>query len=283
MNVAERRKTGTGPAAWVLGHPGIFEFGCVGACLLIYFLIRGNVVNRPAFAFLHARDVIDLEKRLGMFWEPQWQRAIHGSAMATRFWNYVYFWLHAPVIVVTAFWLFFRHRRQYHLIRNAFLVSALIGLLVYATYPVAPPRLMTASGYQEYGVTSLSSPAYGFEDTMREYSNVSYQAESLKPFVNPFAAMPSLHFGWAFLIGLAVALALRNIFGVIIAAVLPALMLGGVVMTANHFVLDAVAGLAVCCIGLVAACALARAPEGLRRRFTPTFLRQSAPLQSGAD
>ncbi len=253
MTVAEHEKTAGGAIGWLRAHPAIGEFGLVGGCLLIYFLIRGNVVDEPRQAFNHAVDVIGLEKRFDFFWEPAWQQAIRGNAFQTRLWNYVYFWLHAPVIIALAIWLYLRHRPTYVLIRNAFLVSALIGLFVYAVYPVAPPRLMTPSGYKEYGLAATSLPNYGFEDTMRDYSNVSYQAESLKPFVNPFAAVPSLHFGWAFLIGVAVALALRNWFGLLAAIVLPVLMFFGVVLTANHFIFDAIAGLAVCCVGLAAA------------------------------
>lgn len=112
---------------------------------------------------------------------------------------------------------------------------------------------------------------------MREFSNVSYQAESLKPFVNPFAAMPSLHFGWAFLIGLGVALALRNWLGLLVAIVLPALMLFGIVLTANHFVIDAVAGLAVVLVGMAAALGYERVPQHLRRHLVPRFLAGSPP------
>src|SRR5436309_820600 len=107
MTVAEHESTRTGAVGWLRGHPGLTEFGIVGACLLIYFLVRGSVVDRPQNAFSHAADLIDFEKRLGFFWEPGWQRAISGSALQVRLWNYVYFWLHAPVIAVAAVWLYF--------------------------------------------------------------------------------------------------------------------------------------------------------------------------------
>ena len=261
---------------WLARHRGVTEFGIVGLCLLIYFLVRGNVVDRPLTAFEHAIDVVALERRLGFFWEPAWQRAIQGDVVQIHFWNYVYFWAHAPVIVPIAFWLYFRHRREYTLIRNAFLFSALIGICIYAIYPTAPPRLLTPEGYAEFGVR-LPPPQYGFADTMRAYSNVSYQAESLRPFVNPFAAMPSLHFGWAFLIGLGVALALRNALGLLTVVALPLLMLFGIVLTANHFIFDAVAGLGVVLVALVAAIALERLPERHRKRFVPPFLRPAPP------
>jgi len=144
------------------------------------------------------------------------------------------------------------------LIRNAFLISCLIGLFVYAVYPVAPPRLMTLSGYAVYDVKG--GPVYGFEDTMAEYSAVDYQAESLAPFVNPSAAVPSPHIGWAFLIGIAVWLARRDILAALFAVLMPLVMLLAVVLTANHFIWDAVTRLAVCAFALCAAAALDRWP-----------------------
>jgi hypothetical protein len=142
------------------------------------------------------------------------------------------------VIVVVGVWLLWLHPRQYTLIRNAFLVSAVIGLIGYTLYPVAPPRLM---------------PGFGFVDTMYEYSRVSYQAESLKPFVNPYAAMPSLHFGWAFLVGVGIWLVWRDLRGLLIGIALPVGMGLAIVLTANHYILDAVAGFLVCLFGLAVA------------------------------
>lgn len=275
MPVAAQQRRFGAALAWLKRHPGLAEFGIVGGCLLVYFLIRGNVVDRPDAAFFHAVDVINLEKRFGFFWEPAWQKALRGDLWQTRFWNYIYFWAHAPMIAAIAFWLFFKHRRHYVLIRNAFLVSAVLGLVTYAAYPVAPPRLMTTAAYQEYGVQPSAIPDYGFQDTMQQYSKLDYQAESLKPFVNPFAAMPSLHFGWALLIGIAVALALRSWYGVLFAVVETALMLGGVTLTANHFIFDAVGGVAAALIGLTVALAYSRAPDAWRRRLVPGFLRPS--------
>ncbi|HLZ70951.1 MAG TPA: phosphatase PAP2 family protein [Dehalococcoidia bacterium] len=263
------------PLTWLARHRGLAEFGIVGGCLLIYFLVRGNVVDEPAAAFAHAGGIVDLEKRLGFFWEPGWQRAIAADRFQIDLWNFVYFWLHGPAIVVVALWLYFRHRPVYGFIRNAFLVSALIALFLYAVYPVAPPRLMTASGFHEYGISG-PVPNYGFDDTMRQYSAVSYQAESLRPFVNPFAAVPSLHLGWVLLIGIGVALALRNRVGLAIAVVWPVLMFFGITLTANHFIFDAIAGVAVALAGLAAAFGLERIPPRTWLRLTPPFLRQEA-------
>jgi hypothetical protein len=283
MSVAERPESPArqdGLAAWLRRHNGLAEFAVVGVCLLIYFVIRGGVVDEPSVAFVHAEDVIALERRLGIFVEPGWQKAILHSAWQVQWWNFVYFWWHAPVIAGVGFWLYFRRRRVYALIRNAFLVSCLTGLALYALYPVTPPRLMTRSGYAEYNVQPSpgASSDYGFEDTLKEHSSADYQAESLKLFVNPFAAMPSLHFGWAFLIGVGIALGVgaRRWWGWALGLALTVFMFFGVVLTANHFILDAVVGFAVCLVGLVAAYGWAALPPSLHRRLTPPILREPA-------
>lgn len=235
------------PQHWV-SRKGLYELALVSAGLLIYFLIRGAVVDEAHEATEHALGIVHFERWAGFFWEPHLQHLLGARVFQIQFWDLIYFWGHAPVIIAVALWLYWRHRHQYTLVRNAFLVSAVIGLLIYRVYPVAPPRLL---------------PGYGFVDTMKRYSSLSYQAESLRPFVNPYAAVPSLHFGWSVIIGVGLALTLRSPFGWLLGAVLPALMLFAVVVTANHFIFDTVAGLAVCLIGLLAAAAFQRW-QGLR-------------------
>ena len=283
MSVAERPETPAASGAfgaWLRRRRGLAEFAIVGICLLIYFLVRGGVVDEAAVAFHHAEDVIALEKQLGIFVEPGWQKSILHSAAQVQWWNFVYFWWHAPVIAAVGFWLYFKRRRVYSLVRNAFLVSCLVGIAIYAFYPVTPPRLMTPSGYAEYHITPPHNapPTYGFQDTLKEHSAADYQAESLKLFVNPFAAMPSLHFGWAFLIGVGIALGVgaRRWWGWALGLALTVLMFYAVVLTANHFILDTAAGLAVCAGALLAAYGWSSLPSSLHRRVTPAFLRDPA-------
>jgi hypothetical protein len=204
----------------------------------VYFLVRGNVTDRAQIAAENAARVISWQQALGVFWEPGMQAWAVESALGVRFWNWVYFWGHAPVIVLVGLWLLWQHPRVYGLLRNAFLLSAVAGLLCYSLVPVAPPRLVEG---------------YGFVDTMQLYSQVSYQAQSLGPFVNPYAAMPSLHVGWAYLIGIGLVLVWRDWRGLLAATLLPALMAIAVVLTANHYILDGAFGVLVCSQGLAAA------------------------------
>lgn len=220
-------------------YPAIREAAIVGGCLLAYFLTRGNIRDRHIAAQRNAALLVRWERRWGLLWEQplnQWTARRPGW---TRLWNVIYFWGHGPVIVAGGVWLYRRERPVYRLTRNAFLGSAMIGLISYRLFPVAPPRL--AEGHD-------------FIDTMQQQSKVSYQAQSLGPFVNPYAAVPSLHFGWSFLLSVALVLA-RPKRGIawLAAMAQPVLMFIAIVATANHWVLDAVAGLAACGAGLAGA------------------------------
>ncbi len=218
------------------------EVAVVAAGALIYFLVRGAVVDRAAEAVARAQGLMEIERALGLFWEP----ALHEWALSSRFltelMNGFYFWLHMPLIVVAAVTLFWRRRPLYVFTRNAFLVSALAALAMYYALPLAPPRFF---------------PELGFVDTLALYGG-GYQAEEAGPFVNSYAALPSLHFGWALLIGLAVWRARpRGRAGAALAGgvalLLPSLQFFAVVMTANHFVLDVAAGAALAAVGAAVA------------------------------
>ena len=205
------------------------EVAVVAAGALIYFLVRGAVVDRAAEAVARAQGLMEIERALS-------------SRILTELMNGIYFWLHMPLIVVAAVTLFWRRRPLYVFTRNAFLVSALAALAMYYVLPLAPPRFF---------------PELGFVDTLALYGG-GYQAEEAGPFVNSYAALPSLHFGWALLIGLAAWRARpRGRAGAALAGgaalLLASLQFFAVVMTANHFVLDVAAGAAFAAMGAAVA------------------------------
>ena len=223
---------------------GLHEAVVVVVAFLVYFYIRGAVVDRAGEALANGLDVIAAERALRIYWELEMQSWILDHYWAIRAMNWIYFWGHMPVIVAFAVYLWVWHRPAYILIRNAFLASGAIGVVVYALYPVAPPRLI---------------PFEGYIDTMAVFDRVGYQAQEAQAFVNPYAAIPSLHFGWAMLLGGVVAWVGRAHPLIVLAGVLwPVAMLFSVVMTANHFLIDAVAGAIVSLAGLGIAYGLRR-------------------------
>ena len=254
-----------------IGRRDLLEAALVAFAFLLYFLVRGSVIDRPHDAFQNALDVIDAQRWLGIFWEPDMQEWIIDNRFLTQTSNYVYFWLHFPLIVVFGLVLYFFDRRKYTFLRDAFLASGAVSLIIYGLYPVAPPRLLPELAVEFNEV--LSADLQSFVDTMNVHLGYGYQAQSMRPFVNPYAAMPSLHFGWDFLLGFGIIWAFRR-YPLIwpLGVALPVMQIFAIVVTANHYFLDAFAGMGVALLGLAIAGGLQRwayAPLGRLVRRLP--------------
>ncbi|HVP05624.1 MAG TPA: phosphatase PAP2 family protein [Dehalococcoidia bacterium] len=238
----------------------IVEGALIAVAFLLYFWVRGAVVDKPESAYWHARDVIDAQRALGIFWEPSWNdwaAAHHAIAQAL---NLVYFYLHFPLIIAFGMWVYYYRRSRYTFVRDSFLASGAIALVIYWLYPVAPPRDLPGLAAQY----DPGAPAYihGFIDTMKEYLGYAYDSQSTHAFVNPYAAMPSLHFGWDLLLGIAIIGCFRGTrlawIAVPVGVFLPVSQIFAITMTANHFLLDAAAGGVVAMAGLGVSAALQR-------------------------
>jgi hypothetical protein len=221
------------------------EILLVLAGVLVYFGVRGVAVTDAQEALDHALDLVALEKALGLYVEPSLQTLMLGSDWLVDVMNWIYIWGHWPVIVVVLLWLFFAHPAGYRRTRNAMLISGGVGLVIFAAFPVAPPRLA----------------GLGLIDTVTEHSS-AYRVLQPPAFVNQYAAMPSLHVGWDLLMGLAVYTYARHVAVRIAGLALPVLMVSSVLLTANHYVIDAAVGAVL----VLASMAAARRIE--RRRST---------------
>ncbi len=243
-----------------LGRRDFVEGAIIAVAFLLYFWVRGAVIDRPEAAYWHAREVIDLQRSLGFFWEDDLNNWIADRKSWAQLMNVAYFYLHFPLIIVFGIWLYFYRRHQYTFVRDSFLASGAIALVVYWLYPVAPPRELPELAAQ----FDAAAPTYilGFFDTMKAYLGYAYDTQSTRAFVNPYAAMPSLHFGWDLLLGIAVIAAFRRTalawLAVAIGVALPVLQVFAITTTANHFLIDAVAGGLVAIAGLGVALMLRR-------------------------
>jgi glycerophosphoryl diester phosphodiesterase/membrane-associated phospholipid phosphatase len=234
------------------------EAALVVLAYFAYFLVRGASEGRPSEATAHALDVIDAERALRLYHEERLQQAILDHQSLVDAANWAYIWGHWPLIAIVATWLFVARRPTYYTFRNAFLISGGIGLIVFALYPVAPPRLADS----------------GVVDTITEHSR-SYRVFQPPALVNQYAAMPSLHFGWNLLIGIALFRTAPRRAVRAFAVALPVVMWLSVVLTGNHFILDTIAG------GLLALLCLAFA-VGLANRQgqrAPTLIARGTPPQ----
>jgi len=223
----------------------IYEIGLVAVAFLLYFIVRASVVDRAEEAQQNAADIIRLQKDLVFFWEPELNAAILDYGALIQLFDAIYFWMDFPLIVAIGLWLyFFGRRHQYTVARDALLASGAIALVVYHLYPVAPPRLLP--------------PEFGFVDTLSEFNHLAYQAQSTEVFVNPYAAVPSLHLGWAVLVGGVLFWSTKNVLVRALAVFLPIGQFAAILVTANHYILDAMAGGVVGLMGLLIAMALQR-------------------------
>jgi len=207
-----------------------------------YQLVRGTVDGQAGTAFDNAARIIQIEKQLGIFHEAFLQQLILPKDWLVDLFNYIYVWGHLPIIIGVAFWLYACHRHNYALFRNAFMISGVIALIGFTTVPLAPPRYM---------------PEFGFVDTI--VTAQSYYIFQNPKIVNQYAAMPSLHFGWDLLVALAIFTQTGSRKVRIVAAFLPLVTLSGIVLTANHYFLDALAGALVAAAGYYFAVSLHRA------------------------
>jgi membrane-associated phospholipid phosphatase len=195
--------------------------------VVTYFGVRGMTAGSPDVAREHADDVLALEKTLGLDVEAGVQALLVDVAPLTTLANWVYIWGHWPVIAGVFVWLALHDRTVFLRLRNAMIASGGLGLCVYTTYPVAPPRLA----------------GRGFVDTITEQSS-SYRVLQPPAFVNQYAAMPSLHVGWDLCVGLALVAAASTLTVRTIGRLMPVVMAAATVLTANHYVLDVIAGAA---------------------------------------
>lgn len=206
----------------------------IGMAILFYFAVRGMTEGSVETADANARWVLDLEGRLGLRTEEDLQGWILGSDVRTTLMNWVYIWLHWPLIIISLFWLHHSHRLRYLEVRNAMFISGAIGLVIFALFPVTPPRLL--------------DPHY--VDTVTELSH-SYRVLQPPNLVNKYAAVPSLHVGWNLLIGIALVKTSSNRIVQAIGVVSPIAMAVAVVATANHYMVDGMLGAILALLGVV--------------------------------
>lgn len=199
----------------------------IGA-ICVYFGVRGATEGSVSQALANAQRVVDFERFLGIYHEPWLQETFAGSETVKTFFNWIYIWGHWPVIAVTLIWLARRHPAIYLRTRNAMMLSGGVGMIIFAMFPVAPPRLAEL----------------GMIDTVTVSSH-AYRVLQPPMFTNQYAAVPSLHVGWDLLIGIAIAVAARRLWVRVIGVVMPVAMTAAVVLTANHYLVDAVAGAAL--------------------------------------
>jgi hypothetical protein len=215
---------------------------------VVYSAIRnlhGGGAHTPPHAFDHARQIMSLEHRIGLFHELTIQRwALHVRPLIITA-NYLYGSLHFIVTIFAGVFLFRRFSDDYPRFRNMLAITTGIALIGFALYPLAPPRM-----FQELG----------FVDTLaKDPTFWSFSSGGMQTVSNQYAAMPSVHIAWATWCAFALAPRLKTPALRVLAASYPLITLTVIVVTANHYIIDAVGGLVILLVGWLASGRIARA------------------------
>lgn len=250
-------------AARVLPHgwPDVIrQVTLFGAAYLVYRLVRGMVEGRATSAFTHARELISVERGLHFFVEPSVQAWASGSHLVMEVASWLYVNAQTSVTVAVLIYLYLRHNGSFYFVRNMFMVAMLIALVSYFAFPTAPPRFM---------------PEWGFFDSVASFTgvHVSHTSAAASALLNPYAAVPSMHVAFALMIGWPLARLVRWRALRVWWLLYPLLMTFVIVVTANHFLADALLGALTAGVSALAAARMAR-----RRPQAWRF----APVGSGA-
>jgi len=240
-----------GPVSQRIRRGWILEVLAGVVIYLVYDKFRDEVVGASSAAFRHAQQIVDAEKFLGLYHEYSIQQAFLGVDWFMAFWNIWYGTIHFVMPVVALVWLYRKLPARYVRWRNTLVLMLGVSLLGFWLYPLMPPRLMPA----HYGFVDTAAEFFNFGPQVRVHLGPNGQpsAEAVRTYGNLFAAMPSLHVGWSTWSALAVWPLLRRTWAKVLWALYPVSIFFCIVVTANHWILDAVGGWVVLALGYAGA------------------------------
>jgi hypothetical protein len=238
------------PHGWV---DVLRQFALLGACYLAYTVVRGLVEGRASAAFQHARDVINFERALHLFVEPSIQAWATSSHLLMTVSSWIYLNAQTSVTLGALAYLYVVHNRHFYFVRNMFLVAMVLALAAYYVFPTAPPRFL---------------PEWGFIDSVSDFTRVHTSSStlsgslggSLNPsgLVNLYAAVPSMHVAFALMIAWPLASLSRWRIVRVLWCLYPLIITFVIIVTANHFISDAILGAVTAGVSAAVARALAR-------------------------
>jgi membrane-associated phospholipid phosphatase len=212
------------------GADALAQLGIFVMADLLYETVRGIAENNQALPFQNARTIISTEKSLHFFIEQSIQSWGMDHRILIDFTNFMYVNSHFVITTSVLVWLYLRHNDRFYFVRNMFVVAMGLALVGYVLLPTAPPRFF---------------PELGFVDTIAYYVDVKHDSGFVTLFFNPYAAVPSMHVAFSLLIaGPAMLIVRRRIFKALW-LLYPLVVTFVVVVSGNHWLMDALAGAAV--------------------------------------
>lgn len=226
----------------------LLQLGLFAVADLLYEISRTLAKGDLAVAFVHARDVVSVEKTVGVFTELDVQHWALARPWVLDVANITYFHAHFAVTTCFMFWLYLRRNHHYYFVRNIVFSAMALALIGYVLFPTAPPRMLTD---------------LGFIDTLEKTADVNFNTGAVSLLSNPFAAVPSVHTCFALIIGASCFFLVRRPAIRFIWLFYPCLIVFSIVATGNHFWLDAILGACLAGIALGVAWTI--------ERFHPTL------------
>ena len=230
----QRRFTGLLPHRLVRYRRPLWwqELAIIAIGYWLYGLSRNAIPKQASIAERHARSIFHLQDDLKLNFERSVNRFVAFHEWLAQPMDYYYATLHFIVTPAVLVWIFIARPRIYRGARTVLFATSLIALLGFYLYPLAPPRLLPSS--------------YGFIDTVLKFHTWGSLADpKIATHSNQYAAMPSLHIGWALWCGLTVFMCAKRAWVRYVALLYPVCTLMVIVGTANHFILDAVGGVLI--------------------------------------
>ena len=201
----------------------------------LYSMGRNAVPEQESIALRHGRSVQHLQDVLHLNFELSVNHFVAAHEWLAQIMDYYYATLHFIVTIGVMVFLFVKRPHLYRGSRTVLFATTLLGLLGFYLYPLAPPRLL---------------PQYDYVDTLVKFHTWGSLADpKIAERSNQFAAMPSLHIAWAMWCGVALFLCAKPVWVRVLGLLYPVLTLLVIVGTANHFIIDAVAGAAILAAG----------------------------------
>jgi hypothetical protein len=204
----------------------------------LYRLVRGLVDGRAADAFDNAREVIRVERGLGLFIEPSVNTWVTAHDVVADFASWMYVNSHFAITTVTLAWIYLRRNERFYFVRNMFMVAMGMALVLYVLVPTAPPRML---------------PEWGFTDSVTAFTGVDHDTGSAGVLFNPYAAIPSMHVAFSLMLGVTMARMTRRRWAQTLWYAYSPVVTFVVIATANHWWLDGFLGAAVAAVAAVSA------------------------------
>jgi PAP2 superfamily len=225
-----------------LRHTAAAEAGLILGFYAGYETTRGVVAGARQPAIHRANEILSLERTLHLFAEPQVQLLARHIPGLLGTLDVAYLTLHLTATSALLLWLYRRRPAAFPLVRTTLIIASVLSLIGFLAFPTAPPRMA----------------ASGLSDTV-SHGAVNLNHGLISSLYNPYAAIPSMHAGYALIVGAALTRYGRRALLRFAGVLYPPFVLLVIVATGNHFFFDAATGALVAATSALFALPLTRA------------------------